>query len=85
MARIDSSLLGELKASPEAKVNLILRTKGEPDDLIPLIQSRGIQVRRRFRLLKAVAIEGKAAACLKLVDEPWVEAIEEDREVRIMG
>lgn len=84
MTKIDSDLLRELEAKPEVKVNLIVRISEDLDDIIPLIRSKEIQVRRKFRLLKAIAIEGKAAACLELAAEPWVEAIEEDREVTIM-
>lgn len=82
MAKIDHNLLERMRKDPQAKVNLIVRTKGDPEEYIPLLSQRGIEVRQKIQLLKALAIRAPASQCLLLLDEGWVLAIEEDRPVK---
>ncbi|MFQ6015389.1 MAG: hypothetical protein ACE5NP_08105 [Anaerolineae bacterium] len=84
MARMEQALETQLKEDPEATVNLIVRLEHDVDAYVSSLEAKGLKVRRTFKLIKAVAIEGKAGACLQLASEPWVQAIEEDREVTIM-
>ena len=81
----ETDLMGKLKADPEAEVNLIVRLKGEMGDGLRRLSTMGLRVRHRFRLTKTVAVTGRAADCLALSDEPWVESIEEDKPVTTMS
>jgi len=69
---------------PEAKVRLIVRTRGEPKIYRSLLARRGIQVKRELALIKALAIECEAFSALALLREGWVVSLEEDREVRAL-
>ncbi len=84
MAKIDAELLTRLKGSPDAVVQLIVRATDDPATVADQAQSLGIKVRRQYRLAKYMAVTGRANLCLKLLDEPGVASIEEDREVHTM-
>lgn len=81
MARISAELLEKLQSAREAQVQLIIRTTDDPGQYVTLLEERGIEVQQRYRLTNRLAVQGPADACLSLVSEPWVEAIEEDRPV----
>ncbi len=85
MVKIDPSLRRQLEAEPEGSVRLIVRLRDPPRDVMEQVASRGIEVRRRYRLMPAIAIAGPAKACLSLLDEPWVASVEMDHEVHTMG
>jgi hypothetical protein len=82
--KIDAELLEKLRADPEAESRLIVKTGGEPGQYLTRLQAWGIEVRRRFRLTRSLAITAKAGVALQLADEAWVEKIEEDQIVRTM-
>jgi len=82
--KVEAELLGKLSADPEAEFRLIVKTEGEPGQYLARLQTLGIEVRRKFRLTRSLAITAKAAAALRLADEAWVEKIEEDQIVRTM-
>ena len=81
MAKVTAELLEKLQARGDAQVHLIVRTTGDSSQYVALLAERGIEVRQRFRLTRRLAIQGPAAMCLSLVDEPWIEVLEEDRPV----
>ena len=85
MKKASVELLEKLQAAGTAQVQLILRTADAPGQYVALLEERGIEVRQQFRLTRRMAIQGPAAACLSLVHEPWVEALEEDRPVHTWG
>lgn len=82
--KIHETLREKLRASPETKVNLIVKVKNDPNALASLLKKAGLEVRHIFRLTQAIAITGQAKSCLALADEPWVESIEEDRQVKAL-
>jgi hypothetical protein len=41
----------------------------------------GFEIKREYSLLKAFAVKGRASNALRLLDEPWVEKVEEDKTV----
>ncbi|MBI2845388.1 MAG: hypothetical protein HYX86_02455 [Chloroflexi bacterium] len=84
LAKIESWLLERLEQDPQAGVNLIVRTRGQPQDHLPFFSQKGIEVRHQIQLLKALAIHGPAGKCLSLLEEDWVLAIEEDRPVKAL-
>jgi len=85
MAKIDAKLRQQLEGEPEAYMHLIVRLVDAPQDVEERVARRGLQVRRRYRLIPAVAVAGAAKACLSLLDEPWVAFVEPDHEVHTMG
>lgn len=84
MPTIDSELRAHLEQNPDAVVHLIVRLKDSPSIHLDEIKARGLTVRYTYSLISAVAIQGAAATCLTLVNEPWVLAIEADRTVHTM-
>jgi hypothetical protein len=82
--KIEREFKTELESNPVARVRVIVRTRGDPRQLAGQIIGHGLAVRHTYSLIRAVAAEGLASAVLKLADEPWVEKIEPDREVRTM-
>ena len=85
MSKIDSGLHQKLAADPKQSVALIVRTGGDPAPHLPRLADLGLQVERRFKLLPGVSVTGSAEAALKLLEEDWVDKIEEDRPVTTMG
>jgi hypothetical protein len=82
--KIGVDLLERLKADPEAEFRLIVKTEGESAQYLTYLQALGIEVRRKFKLTRSLAITARADAALQLADEAWVEKIEEDQIVRTM-
>jgi hypothetical protein len=80
--KADAKLLERLKADPEAEFALIVKTEGQPGQYLARLQAQGVEVRRKFRLTRSLAITARAEAALRLVDKAWVEKIEEDQIVR---
>ena len=85
MKKIDDALHQKLVADPDHSVALIVRTQGDPAPHLSRLEQLGLRVGRQFKLLPSVAVSGRAGAALKLLEEDWVEKIEEDRPVRTMG
>jgi hypothetical protein len=84
MKKIDAELLEKLRADPEAEFRLIVKTEGEPGQYLTRLQALGMEMRRKFKLTRSLAITARADAALQLADEAWVEKIEEDQIVRTM-
>ncbi len=84
MANIAPELLSKLQLNSNATVDLIVRLKDDPSAHIAEIQSRGLVVRYQYSLMSAVAVRGKASACLDLASQPWVVSVEEDKSVHTM-
>jgi len=82
--KVDAELLERLKADPEAEFRLIVKTEGEPGQYLNQLQALDIEVRRKFKLTRSLAITARAEAALQLADEAWVDRIEEDQIVRTM-
>jgi hypothetical protein len=85
MKKIDETLYQKLAADPGQSVALIIRTKGDPAPHLARLEKLGLQVGHQFKLLPSVSANGPAGAALKLLEEDWVEKIEEDRPVRTMS
>lgn len=81
MAKVSAELLEKLQVVEDEQMQLIVRTTDDPGQYVALLEERGVKVRQQFRLTRRLAIQGPAATCLSLVNEPWVEILEEDRPV----
>ncbi len=74
----------KLQGLGEQEVNLIVHFKGEPATCSARLMEMGFEIKRQYSLIKAFAVRGKASEALKLLDEPWVEAVEEDKSISIL-
>ena len=83
--RLDPELRRRLREEPGAQVRLIVGVSGNLEDLAEELAQAGLVVHRRLSLLNAVAVGATGEQALALAQEPWVEWIEEDREVRALG
>lgn len=84
MAHISPELKSKLEREPQAIVNLIVRVKDKPQEHLDDLRALDVTVRRTFTLISALAIQGRAAAMLKLAQKSWVHSLEEDKVVRTM-
>ena len=64
-------------------MRLIVRVAGDMPQAEKRLTALGAKVIRSFSLTKAVAVSCSAATALSLVDQPWVQSIEEDRQVTV--
>jgi len=83
MKKIESAFQNKLQAQPQRTVRLIVRVKGELSAATARLAELQATVLRSFQLINAVAISCSAETALALLDEPWVQAIEEDRQVSV--
>jgi DNA polymerase III psi subunit len=81
--RIERALQGRLEKQPEEPVRLIVRIAGEMPQAEKRLTELGADVLRSFSLTKAVAVSCSAATALSLLKQPWVQSIEEDRQVTV--
>jgi hypothetical protein len=84
MSKIEPDLQYRLEAWKDSPFDLIVRVSEPPEDCRPRLESRGIQVRRQFQLLSALAVNCLGGQALALADEPWVLQVEEDKPVTTM-
>jgi len=83
-SKIAPDLLRRMETEPDAEVRLIVRVDGDPAPAADRLAGGPVRVLRTFTLVPGLAVVGKAADCLRLLDEPWVSRMEEDRPVRAM-
>jgi len=81
---MERELKEKLQSLGGEEVNLIIHFKGEPSSCSARLREMGFEIKREYSLLKAFAVKGKASDALKLLDEPWVEKVEEDKTVSIL-
>jgi hypothetical protein len=54
------------------------------DESAVVLEQNGLTIRRRYQLLPAVAVSGRAQDILSLSAEDWITSIEEDQPVHSM-
>ncbi|HUW12473.1 MAG TPA: hypothetical protein VM537_22295 [Anaerolineae bacterium] len=79
------ALLALYRARPQAIAAAIVRSEGEAQPHLAEVEAAGITVRRVFRLVPALAVEGVVADLLALAELQWVASISLDRELHTMG
>lgn len=82
--KIDQALTACWQTDPQADVSAIVRTVEAAEAHRAEVEAAGLAVRRVFRLLPGLAVEGKVADVLALADRPWVRSVSLDREVHVM-
>lgn len=80
--KLEPELRQRLLRDPDAPVRLIVGVSGNLDARAEALSRRGVTVRRRLSLIGAVAVGATGRQALAVSREPWVQWIEEDREVR---
>ncbi|MFQ5856943.1 MAG: hypothetical protein ACE5LU_15120 [Anaerolineae bacterium] len=81
---IDTKFRERLESDPTQRIDVIVRTVDDPRGRVPQVTAHGLHVRHTYSLVKALAATGLGMSVLRLSDEPWVEKIEPDEEVRTM-
>ncbi len=85
MSKIERAFETRLQSRPRDTVRLIVRVTGDLTQAQTRLAELNVPVLRSFRLINAVAISCPAETALTLLQEPWVEAIEEDRRVFVQA
>ena len=83
--KTDEALLALYRAQPQATATAIVRTHAPAQPYRAEVEAAGLTVRRVFRLVPALAVEGSIANLLALAERQWVRSISLDREVHTMG
>jgi hypothetical protein len=84
--KIPASLVQKIRVAPHVPVRVIIRVVSMgPAEAADELKRRGIYVRYILGLAGAVAAEARGEKILGLAGEPWITAIEEDREVTTMA
>ncbi|MBC7233043.1 MAG: hypothetical protein H5T68_07385 [Chloroflexi bacterium] len=81
MGKIERTFEARLQKRPKDTVRLIVRVAGDLAQAQTRLSELNVPVLRAFQLMNAVAISCPAETALALLQEPWVQAIEEDRRV----
>ena len=79
-----TDLLRSWKDHPEAQLSVIVHVSGAPAQYVDALAAHGVSVVRVFRLTSTVAARGPAHRVLDLLEEPWVDKIEPDRQITTM-
>jgi rRNA processing protein Krr1/Pno1 len=79
--KIERALRARLQERQQGTVRLIIRVTGDMAQATARLAERQVTVLRSFRLINAVAVSCSAETALALLQEPWVQAVEEDRQV----
>ena len=81
MKKTDPAFRARLLQAPADTVRIIVRVKGETEPALGRLRQLECTVRYVYTLLPAVALSCSAGVAVVLLDEPWVETLEEDRLV----
>lgn len=81
---VKNQLKEKLESLGEGEVDLIVHFRGDPAYCSARLREMGFEVKREYSLLKAFAVRGRASEAVKLLEEQWVEAVEEDKPVSIL-
>ena len=85
MAKTDAAIRQAWEKNPGESFDLIVRVSGSARARSAALEERGVRVRRRFRLTRAVGIRCSGKTALGLLDVPWITRIEPDRPVKALG
>lgn len=83
MDKIEGAFRRKLQERPQQTVRLIVRVKGDLKPATARLAELDATVLRSFQLTNAVAVSSSAQTALDLINEPWVQTIEEDRQVSV--
>ena len=70
------------KKKPEENLRLIIRLNQPVEEAVSVLEERGIRIRRKHHLIRALSVEVTARQAAELEKEDWVTSLEEDKEVR---
>lgn len=81
MVKIEKELLARFQTRPHDTARLIVRIQGDWAQAMSRLAELQVTVLGSFHLINAVAISCPGETALAVLREPWVQAIEEDRQV----
>jgi rRNA processing protein Krr1/Pno1 len=79
--KINPTFQARLQKRPGETVRLIVHVAGDMSLATTRLTELGATVLRSFTLIKAVSVACSTDTALALLQEPWVQALEEDRKV----
>lgn len=79
--KFPSAFEAALRGQPQSDFAAIVRCDRLDSAYVTAAEALGLRVVRRLRLIRGLAVEGQAAALLKLAEAPWVLRIEPDQPV----
>lgn len=82
--KANADLIEAWRANPQAEVDVIVHVDKPAVEHEKQLVDLGMQVGRVFRLTSTIAARGLARDVLDLLQEPWVQRIELDAEIRTM-
>lgn len=82
--KIAPDYLAYLQANPDAQIAAIVRCDALDAGYIVEAERKGLIVSRQLKLIRGLAVEGRAGDILALAEAPWVLSIEPDQSVHTM-
>jgi len=79
--KINTTFQSKVQKHSSENLRLIVRIEGDMSLASARLAEMGATVLRSFTLIKAVSVSCSAETALALLQEPWVQALEEDRKV----
>lgn len=85
MPQVDPDLEKQVESNPDDTFHLIVRVDGDLDVREEQLQADGFTIKRRLRLIRGFAAAARGCDVLSALQETWIVAIEEDRQVTTMN
>ncbi len=81
MRKIEAAFRKRIEECPDQTVRLLVHVTGDMSQAKTRLTELGATVLRSFTLTDTVAVTCLGSTAAALLQEPWVQAIEEDRQV----
>jgi hypothetical protein len=82
--KASADLIEAWQANPQAEVDVIVHVERPAAAHEKTLVDLGMRVGRVFRLTSTISARGRARVVLDLLQEPWVQRIELDAEIRAL-
>jgi hypothetical protein len=83
--KTSKNLIESWRADPAAEASVIVHVDGPASKYASKVAAYGLKVDRIFELTDTLSASGTGRAMLGLLEEPWVNRIELDQEIRATG
>lgn len=80
-SKIDPALAATLRSQPQQSFDLLLRVDRADDQRQAQVEAAGATVRRRLTLTPTFAVTCTGVAATRLVEQSWVQRVEDDGPV----
>jgi hypothetical protein len=83
--KTSKELIESWRADPTVEVSVIIHVDGPAGRYVSQVVEHGLAVGRVFELTDTISASGTGSTVLGLLEEPWVNRIELDQEIRAAG